>query len=152
MSLYFPKVALTQFESLTEHLWEVSLVERLLPRPRAPIVRIVVPENVFASVFLELFSTTPLAMEGPINFHLSGNAKVFGFPLEWTPIVRSSFFVGSSTIPVTADYPPYSPTPKPVSAVRSTTHVMSSSYSAAVELFPESHDFVERPEDLSLSL
>lgn len=111
------------------------------------------PEKGLALVFYELFSTTPLVSVGqPLPLQQSGNAKVFFLPSGCYPMVSFLFLTAYLKIPRTAVSPPGTPTPNPASADRSTTVVMSSSYSAAVGMFPGSHVFLELRVEQSLSL
>lgn len=61
----------------------VSFAELSFPRPRAPIATAGSPDKVSASVFFELFSTTPGAVDlYPFPPHLFSKAKVFLLPRE----------------------------------------------------------------------
>lgn len=140
--LGLPNFSFMQIGSLTETIFEALLAGRLFPRPSAPIATAVFPGKGTTSAFFELFSMTPIVFATPLSsiLHIS-KAKVGGFPSECFPIGSFLFFVAYSNIPTTAVSPPDSPTPNPVSVEWSTYVVISSSYSAAVDIFPESHVF-----------
>ncbi len=99
-------------------LHNISFINELLPEPDTPVMQHNIPRGILTSIFLRLFSLAPLiSINLSSGFLLLSGTSIFFLPLRYCPVIESSHFFISSSVPQATTSPPCIPAPGPISSI-----------------------------------
>ena len=116
--LYLPGLSLELYILLNNVLPSISFTSVLLPLPDTPVTQMNLPRGKSTLIFLRLFSVHPVSfILLPFPFLLLFGISIFSLPLKYLPVIDSSQFIISSTLPSHTKYPPSLPACGPISTI-----------------------------------
>ena len=87
-----------------------------LPEPLTPVTTVNMPIGNFTLTFCKLFSLAPrISIQFLPGLRRSSGSAINLRPLKYCPVIESSTFMTSSTVPAAMICPPCSPAPGPIS-------------------------------------